>query len=103
CGEEYGNIYRVFGGGDDFLVMGGWVEREKVGGDMGEKFEVYVGEKKGISLSGGIGVSKGGVGLRKLCVYGEEGLEEGKAYESGNDRKNGIWVYDERVGWWAWK
>ena len=102
CAQEYPNIYTVFAGGDDFFLIGPWLQTQKLAADMREKFQVYVAENKGITFSAGIAVSNPGLPLSKLSAYAEEALEQAKAYQSANHSKNAISVYDETLAWSDW-
>ena len=102
CAQEYPNIYTVFAGGDDFFLIGPWLQTQKLAADMREKFQLYVAENKGITFSAGIAVSNPGLPLSKLSAYAEEALEQAKAYQSANHSKNAISVYGETLAWSGW-
>lgn len=102
CAQEYPNIYTVFAGGDDFFLIGPWLQTQKLAADMREKFQLYVAENKGITFSAGIAVSNPGLPLSKLYAYAEEALEQAKAYQSANHSKNAISVYGETLAWSGW-
>ena len=103
CAQNYPNIYTVFAGGDDFFLIGPWLQTQKLAAEMREKFQIYVAENKGITFSAGIAVSKPGLPLRKLSAYAEEALEQAKAYQNACQSKNAVSVYGETLAWSGWK
>ena len=102
CAEKYPNTYTVFAGGDDFFLIGPWLQTQRLAAEMHEKFRDYVTHNPGITFSAGISLSKPGLPLAKLSAHAEEGLEKAKAYRSDNGSKNAVSIYSETVSWRDW-
>lgn len=103
CAEHYPNTYTVFAGGDDFFMIGPWLQTQHLAVDMQQKFKQYVAENPNITFSAGISISKPGLPLAKLSAYAEEALEEAKAYHDTRGRlKNAVSIYGETVSWLDW-
>ena len=109
CAECYPNTYTVFAGGDDFFLIGPWLQTQKLAADMRMRFADYVAGNSGITFSAGIAVTKPGLPVGKLSAYAEEALEAAKAYPEnkqeatkGYGSKNSICLYGQTVSWQQW-
>lgn len=102
CARHYPNIYTVFAGGDDFFLIGPWLQTQRLAAEMHEKFKSYVAENPSITFSAGIAISKPGLPLAKLSAYAESALEQAKAHQSRHGSKNAIAIYGETVSWPDW-
>ncbi|MDO4776208.1 MAG: type III-A CRISPR-associated protein Cas10/Csm1 [Cardiobacteriaceae bacterium] len=102
CAEKYPDTYTVFAGGDDFFMIGPWRQIQQLAADMRTHFAAYVARNPDITFSAGIAISKPGLPLPKLSQYGEEALEDAKAYTAGDRKKNALSLYGETVPWESW-
>ena len=109
CAECYPNTYTVFAGGDDFFLIGPWLQTQKLAAEMREQFRRYVAENAAITFSAGIAVIKPGLPPGKLSAYAEEALEAAKAYPANENEKrkqlgskNSVCVYGQVVSWQQW-
>ncbi len=109
CAEKYPNSYTVFAGGDDFFLIGPWLQTQKLAAKMREAFGLYVANNAEITFSAGIAIIKPGLPLGKLSAYAEEALESAKAYPAseqeaakGYSSKNSVCVYGQVVSWQEW-
>ena len=109
CAEKYPDTYTVFAGGDDFFLIGPWLQTQKLAAEMREQFRRYVAENAAITFSAGIAVIKPGLPPGKLSAYAEEALEAAKAYPANENEKrkqlgskNSVCVYGQVVSWQQW-
>lgn len=102
CAEHARNTYTVFAGGDDFFLIGPWLQTQKLAAAMREAFGCYVAHNPGITFSAGIAVSKAGLPLNKLSAYAEEALETAKAHTHEKGSKDSICLYGETIAWHEW-
>ncbi len=103
CAEKYPDTYTVFAGGDDFFLIGPWLQTQKLAADMHTRFADYVAHNSGITFSAGIAVTKPGLPVGKLSAYAEEALEAAKANEHKHGKKNSISIYGQNVAWPEWQ
>ncbi len=112
CDSHARNTYTVFAGGDDFFLIGPWLQIQRLAAAMREHFKKYVADNPQITFSAGIAISKPGLPVPKLSVFAEEALEHAKNYpprkkddEESQKRKptkNAISLYGETVSWDDW-
>ena len=92
------NTYTVFAGGDDFFLIGPWLQIQTLAAAMREHFSAYTAHNPQLTFSAGIAISKPGLPVPKLSAYAEEALEQAKKYPG----KNAITLYGETVAWPHW-
>ncbi|MFC3875421.1 type III-A CRISPR-associated protein Cas10/Csm1 [Neisseria musculi] len=103
CAEHYPNTYTVFAGGDDFFLIGPWLQTQKLAADMREAFGRYVAGNEEISFSAGIYITKPGLPLGGLSAGAEEALGSAKSLcHSQYGQKNSLCVYGTSVSWHEW-
>ncbi|WP_312266873.1 type III-A CRISPR-associated protein Cas10/Csm1 [Neisseria sp.] len=103
CAEHYPNTYTVFAGGDDFFLIGPWLQTQKLAADMREAFGRYVAGNEEISFSAGIYITKPGLPLGGLSVGAEEALDAAKGVSHPQyGQKNSLCVYGTSVSWHEW-
>lgn len=112
CAAHARNTYTVFAGGDDFFLIGPWLQIQQLAAAMREHFKKYVTDNPQITFSAGIAISKPGLPVPKLSVFAEEALEHAKNYpprkkddeksQQHKPSKNAISLYGETLSWDDW-
>ena len=112
CDSHARNTYTVFAGGDDFFLIGPWLQIQQLAAAMREHFKKYVADNPQITFSAGIAISKPGLPVPKLSVFAEEALEHAKNYpprkkddeksQQHKPSKNAICIYGETLSWDDW-
>ncbi|WP_314911240.1 type III-A CRISPR-associated protein Cas10/Csm1 [Cardiobacterium hominis] len=112
CAAHARNTYTVFAGGDDFFLIGPWLQIQALAAAMRENFKKYTADNPQLTFSAGIAISKPGLPVPKLSAYAEEALEKAKNYpprkkdDEGSQKpkpsKNAICIYGETVAWPHW-
>lgn len=103
CHQHYPDTYTVFAGGDDFFMIGPWLQTQKLAAKMREHFARYVAENRQITFSAGIAITKPGLPLNKLSAYAESALTQAKTCTlTDGSSKNALTVYDQTVSWNDW-
>ena len=98
CAENARNTYTVFAGGDDFFLIGPWLQIQRLAAEMRDHFSAYTADNPQLTFSAGIAISKPGLPVPKLSAYAEEALEKAKKHPG----KNAVSLYGETVAWTAW-
>lgn len=106
------NTYTVFAGGDDFFLIGPWLQIQTLAADMRDHFSAYTAHNPQLTFSAGIAISKPGLPVPKLSAYAEEALEKAKNYpprkkddkelQKHKPTKNAICIYGETLAWNDW-
>lgn len=94
CADRFRNVYTVFAGGDDFLLIGPWRETQKLARTLDAEFKRFVAENPDVHFSVGMVMTKPSVPSRTLARIAEEALGEAKS--SG---KNAVSLYGQTVKW----
>ena len=93
---DFSNIYVLYSGGDDLVIIGPWDKIIYVSYFIRKKFEEFVTENEEITLSGGIAISHPKLKIiNGIDMAGE--LEE-KAKEIDKD-KNALTLFDRSFKW----
>ena len=101
--ENARNTYTVFAGGDDFFLIGPWLQIQALAAAMRENFKKYTADNPQLTFSAGIAISKPGLPVPKLSAYAEEALEKAKAHQlRDKTAKNALNLYGETVSWGDW-
>ena len=98
CDSHARNTYTVFAGGDDFFLIGPWLQIQQLAAAMRENFSAYTAHNPQLTFSAGIAISKPGLPVPKLSAYAEEALEKAKKHPG----KNAVSLYSETVAWLHW-
>lgn len=98
CAEKFPNMYTVFAGGDDFFLIGPWLETQRLAGEMQRAFQRYVAGNPDIHFSVGMVMTKLGMPVPQLGELAEDALEKAKGVEG----KNAITIYQQSVPWSKW-
>lgn len=91
---EFNNVYTVFAGGDDMLLVGPWNRIIDLAAVLQQSFSQYVCFNDAVSLSAGICISKPNEPLRSISEKSEIALHRAK--KNGRDS---VTVFDETVKW----
>jgi CRISPR-associated protein Csm1 len=91
---RFNDVYTVFAGGDDLLLIGPWNRVMDLADILQERFADYTCRNKHIHFSAGISLEKPNTPLDKLAKDAEGALE--KAKDSGRER---ITVFGETATW----
>ncbi|MCP2041869.1 CRISPR-associated protein Csm1 [Neisseria sp. HSC-16F19] len=104
CARHFPNCYTVFAGGDDFFLIGPWLQTQRLAASMREHFSRYVADNPEINFSAGITVCKPGLPVAKLSAYAEEALEQAKQHRHPEyGTKNSCHLYGQSVSWPQWQ
>lgn len=91
------DIYTVFAGGDDFYLIGPWLDMVKIVPTLREKFREYVCNRDDITFSIGMCMNKGD-DVVTLSDMAEEALEQSKAYPNKDaPSKNAVTCFGQTV------
>ncbi|MDH2998906.1 type III-A CRISPR-associated protein Cas10/Csm1 [Pasteurellaceae bacterium LFhippo2] len=105
CAQHSQNMYTVFAGGDDFFLIGSWLQTQKLAYAMQKAFAEYVANNPQIHFSAGMVMTKVGIPVPRLGELAEEALEQAKQVKgkNGAEDKNAVTIYQRSVSWDKWK
>ncbi|MBW1730590.1 MAG: type III-A CRISPR-associated protein Cas10/Csm1 [Deltaproteobacteria bacterium] len=92
--QRYGEVYTVFGGGDDLFLIGPWNVMLNLASELSDDFRRYCCGNPQIHLSAGIIFCKPNTPLDTMAEHAEEALELSKSGE-----KNKVTVFGETLPW----
>ncbi|MBF0152733.1 MAG: type III-A CRISPR-associated protein Cas10/Csm1 [Magnetococcales bacterium] len=102
CAQKSKNTYTVFAGGDDFFLIGPWLEQIYLAKTMCREFARYVANPD-IHFSAGLAMTKPGVPVPAMATLAEEALENAKQYKEDEEQeeadKNAITCWGRTVDW----
>jgi CRISPR-associated protein Csm1 len=90
----YPEIYTVYSGGDDILVIGPWDSIVKFADELNAKFKQFTCNNENITLSAGIGFVKHNYPVFRAVEMADNALDISK--DSG---KNSLTVFGQTVKW----
>lgn len=96
--EKYPNIYTVYSGGDDLLLIGPWDTIVDFAVEMRKKFMAFTCNNASITLSAGVILAKPRMPVFRSVEMAERALEEAKELpkEKGRDQ---VWLFGDYVKW----
>ena len=101
--SRFSDVYTVFSGGDDLLLIGPWNRLIDLAGLLHERFEEYACFNSQVHFSAGISLHKSHTPLRRIALDSEEALHRAKnaerKAEAGNERGNRVCLFQETVDW----
>jgi len=97
CAQHHPDTYTVFAGGDDFFLIGPWLDTQRLAVSMAGHFKTFVAENADIHFSAGMVMSKPGLPIHTLAAQAEAALEAAK--QGG---KNALTLFDQHVRWSEW-
>lgn len=100
--ERAKNIYTVFAGGDDFYLIGPWLDMVRLVPTLREKFRQYVCCREDITFSIGMCMTRSGEDAVTLSDMAEEALDKAKGYEKKDggkiiQEKNAVTCFGQTV------
>lgn len=93
------NIYTVFAGGDDFYLIGPWLDMIKIIPVIREKFKEYVCNNVKVTFSAGMCMTRSGDDAVNMSEMAEKALENAKNAKNGNEEKNAICCFNQTVSY----
>lgn len=97
--ENNFNIYTVFMGGDDLLVLGAWTDILAFAKILHTDFSAYTAKNKNITLSAGIAFVKPKLPVSKFTAMAEEALNQSKTYQKNGHNKNACTLFEVTCPW----
>jgi CRISPR-associated protein Csm1 len=91
---EYRNIYTVYSGGDDMLLIGEWRSLIAFSARLYQDFKKYTCENESITLSAGIALVRSKFPINRAAEMADEFLEESK--QQGRDR---LTLFNGTIEW----
>lgn len=92
------NIYTVFAGGDDFYLIGPWLDQIRMVPILRNKFKEYVCNREDITFSIGMCMTGSGEDVITMSTMTEEALEKAKKYPNEeNATKNAVCCFGQTV------
>ncbi len=93
------NIYLVYAGGDDTLIVGAWDAIWELSKEIKKKFDEFVCYNPFITLSAGIHIANPKFELRKAVEMAEEELDVSKNNRLGSIEKNSLTIFNCPMNW----
>ena len=93
CATQFPQTYTVFAGGDDFFMIGPWLQTQRLASSLNEAFTRYVANED-IHFSCGMVMLKPDVPVRTVAAMAEEALSQAKG--SG---KNAVTCFGVSQSW----
>lgn len=97
CAVHHPDTYTVFAGGDDFFLIGPWLDTQRLAAEMAEHFKRYVAGNPDIHFSAGLVMAKPGLPIPTLAAQAEEALDTAKG-----GGKNAVVLFGETIRWADW-
>ncbi len=96
--EKAKNIYTVFAGGDDFYLIGPWLDQVRIVPTLRNKFKEYVCNRNDITFSIGMCMTASGEDVVTMSSMAEEALEKAKKYPNSDaPSKNAVCCFGQTV------
>lgn len=100
--EEFSNIYTVYAGGDDLLMLGPWEQAIRFSQRVREEFREFTCGNPAFTLSAGVAVTKPRLPVYAAIGYAEDLLENAKRHKDRNDteaQKDRLATLDDVIRW----
>lgn len=88
CQTKAKNIYTVFAGGDDFYLIGPWLDMIEIIPTIRNKFAEYVCNNEKVTFSVGMCMTRSGDDAVNMSDMAESALESAKKREIGKEKEN---------------
>lgn len=97
--EKANNIYTVFAGGDDFYLIGPWLDQIRIVLTLRSEFKRYVCNRDDITFSIGMCMTGSGEDVVTMSEMAEDALEKAKKYPADKDEpaKNAVCCFGQTV------
>ncbi len=101
--SRFHEVYTVYSGGDDLLLVGPWDKIINLSKIISDKFHEYVAFNPEITMSAGISVTKPKFPIAKSSKLADVQLKKAKngEDESNETRKNALFVFGTRAAWFS--
>lgn len=93
--DNYPELYTVYSGGDDLLVIGPWDSIIRFSGEMQKEFQRFVCNNQNLTLSAGIALVKHNCPVFRAVEMAELALKQSKNQED----KDSVTVFGHTVKW----
>ncbi|MBF4806147.1 MAG: type III-A CRISPR-associated protein Cas10/Csm1, partial [Pseudoleptotrichia goodfellowii] len=101
--NKFKNVYVLYSGGDDLVIIGAWDKIIEAAGFITENFEKYVTENDNITISGGISLLSPKQKIIQGIKEAGEAEEISKEYEcvinGKSTEKNALTVFGRSLNW----
>jgi CRISPR-associated protein Csm1 len=102
--KEYKNdIYLIYSGGDDLLLVGSWNKIVNAAYKIRENFEKYVCYNKNFGLSCGIVITDDKFPIYRSAELAGKAERYSKQYSRDSKTKDAVTIFDITVGWEEFK
>lgn len=91
------NVYTVYAGGDDLLVIGPWLTTIRLAADLQQAFHRFAAGNPDVTLSAGIELADPKEPLVRIVERAERRLEAAK--QAGRNRVSLVLANDGAIGW----
>ncbi|MBQ8346965.1 MAG: type III-A CRISPR-associated protein Cas10/Csm1 [Alphaproteobacteria bacterium] len=96
--KEAKNIYTVFAGGDDFYLIGPWLDQIRIVPTLRQKFKEYVCNRDDITFSIGMCMTGSGEDVVTMSEMADDALEKAKKYPNKDvPTKNAVCCFGQTV------
>jgi CRISPR-associated protein Csm1 len=96
--SAFRDLYTVYAGGDDLLIIGPWLQAIRFAVEMRRRFAEFTGHNPNLTLSTGIALFDPKTPVSRAATEADERLEKAKA--DGRDRVHAVLpVTGSAVGW----
>lgn len=98
--RSYCDLYTVYAGGDDLLVIGPWLQAMRFAAELRRRFNDFSGDNPNLTLSAGVALFEPNTPVSRAAGEAEERLEKAKA--DGRDRIHAVMpIETAAIGWGA--
>ncbi len=97
--KKFPDIYVVFAGGDDLIMVGPWSQVIPFAIHLRKKLSDFCAQNPDITLSGGILAGRPRLPMRKAVELVEHGLEEAKKTIEPDRKKDSVSFLDKVLSW----
>lgn len=103
--EKYKNVYVVYSGGDDLVLVGEWKDIVEIAEEIYRKFREFTTWNQNITLSAGIALIGPKYPINRGILMADEFLEKSKS----NEGKDSLTIFNTTVKWellprlWEWR
>ncbi len=91
--EEFSDLYTVFAGGDDLMLIGPWNRTRRLAAAISRKFSEYTCHNPKVHLSAGISLHRAGASVAQMARASEEALKDSKV------SRNCLTLFNETASW----
>ncbi|MBF0283839.1 MAG: type III-A CRISPR-associated protein Cas10/Csm1 [Magnetococcales bacterium] len=95
CARDFPDAYTVFAGGDDFFLIGPWLQQIRLAETIHTEFARYVANNPDLHFSAGLTMTKPTLPIPALAVMADEALDDAKEYAG----KNAVTCWNRTLSW----